>query len=317
MVIVNRVEKVINNINRYSINSRKSKVSLSSFSKPYRLGNSFRDFIDSLPQMLSADALRDAASSIIEARKNGKPVILGMGAHSIKLGLSPIIIDLIVSGIISAVAANGACIVHDFELAYAGMTSEDVKEAICDGSFGMALETGTLLNAAISEGVKRGLGIGASIGKFIHQNQDMKYREMSIFGTCYTHKIPATVHVAIGTDIIHMHPEADGASIGEGSLRDFHHLTSIISNLDGGVFINLGSAVIIPEVFLKALSLARNLEHKAKNFTAINMDFIKQYRASENVLHRPTGKSGKAINLIGHHEIMLPLLAALIIEGKG
>jgi len=267
--------------------------------------------------MLGSEGLRQAASSIVDARKNGNPVILGMGAHSIKLGLSPIIIDLINRGIITTIAANGACIVHDFELAYAGQTSEDVKEAICDGSFGMALETGILLNNAISDGVRRGLGIGASIGEFIQQNIDMKFRDMSIFSACYTHKIPATVHVAIGTDIIHMHPEADGASIGEGSLRDFQLLSSIISGLDGGVFINLGSAVIIPEVFLKALSLARNLEHKAQNFTAVNMDFIKQYRASENVIARPTGKKGRAINLIGHHEIMLPLLAAIIIEEMG
>jgi hypothetical protein len=281
------------------------------------LGNYFRDFIDSLPEMLGSEGLRQAASSIVDARKNGNPVILGMGAHSIKLGLSPIIIDLINRGIITTIAANGACIVHDFELAYAGQTSEDVKEAICDGSFGMALETGILLNNAISDGVRRGLGIGASIGEFIQQNIDMKFRDMSIFSACYTHKIPATVHVAIGTDIIHMHPEADGASIGEGSLRDFQLLSSIISGLDGGVFINLGSAVIIPEVFLKALSLARNLEHKAQNFTAVNMDFIKQYRASENVIARPTGKKGRAINLIGHHEIMLPLLAAIIIEEMG
>lgn len=281
------------------------------------MGNYFRDFIDSLPEMLGSEGLRQAASSIVDARKNGNPVILGMGAHSIKLGLSPIIIDLINRGIITTIAANGACIVHDFELAYAGQTSEDVKEAICDGSFGMALETGILLNNAISDGVRRGLGIGASIGEFIQQNIDMKFRDMSIFSACYTHKIPATVHVAIGTDIIHMHPEADGASIGEGSLRDFQLLSSIISGLDGGVFINLGSAVIIPEVFLKALSLARNLEHKAQNFTAVNMDFIKQYRASENVIARPTGKKGRAINLIGHHEIMLPLLAAIIIEEMG
>lgn len=240
-----------------------------------------------------------------------------MGAHPIKLGLSPIIIDLINRGIITAIATNGACIVHDFEIAYAGYTSEDVKEAICDGSFGMAIETGSLINTALSDGVKSGLGIGDSFGKFIFQRQDMKYKDMSIFGQCYTHKIPITTHVAIGTDIIHMHPEADGASIGEGSLRDFQLLSSIVCGLDGGVFINLGSAVIIPEVFLKALSLARNLDHNAKNFTAINMDFIKQYRASENVLNRPLGKSGHAINLIGHHEIMLPLLAAIIIEEMG
>ena len=216
-------------------------------------------------------------------------------------------------GIITAIATNGACIVHDFELSFIGKTSEDVAEELCKGTFGMARETGELINKAINTGVKNGYGIGKSLGEMI-QNSRFKYKDMSVFGAAYRHGIPATVHIAIGTDIIHMHPQANGASIGEGSLRDFKLLTSVVSDLEGGVYINLGSAVIMPEVFLKALTIARNLGCKVENITTVNMDFIQNYRPHQNVLKRPTMQKGCSYALTGHHEIMFPLLAAAILE---
>ncbi|MCI4626533.1 MAG: hypothetical protein L3V56_11310 [Candidatus Magnetoovum sp. WYHC-5] len=301
-------------IKRYSLKERKSKVELSFHGKAYERGSLFTDFIDTLPDILGAKELKAAAMAIVMARQAHRPVILGMGAHPIKTGLSPIIIDLMESSIITGLATNGASTVHDFELAYGGATSEEVGEHLSSGLFGMALETGVYLNDAIKEGVKKGFGLGRSVGGFIQMDDRFPYKDMSIFAASYRVSIPLTVHVAIGTDIIHMHPEADGASIGEGSLRDFYTLTEEVCKLEGGVFINLGSAVIIPEVFLKAINLARNTGHTVERFTAINMDFIKQYRAQVNVLHRPTGGGGRAINLTGHHEIMFPLLAALVKE---
>ena len=250
---------------------------------------------------------------MVKARADGAPVILGMGAHPIKVGLSPVIIDLMERGIVTALATNGASIVHDFEMFYAGHTSEDVAHALRNGSFGMAKETGKHLNSAINKGVKDGLGIGAAVGrKLSAMEKDQK--GPSIFKTAYELNIPASVHVAIGTDIIHMHPGADGASIGEGSHRDFRLLTSVVTDLEGGVYINLGSAVLMPEVFLKALTIARNKGSRLDNITTVSMDFIQHYRVRENVLDRPTQWGGHSYALTGHHEIMLPLLAALITE---
>ncbi|MBF0345305.1 MAG: deoxyhypusine synthase family protein [Nitrospirae bacterium] len=302
------------NVKRYSLVTRKSKVTLWQQGKPFLRGSSFRHFLDTMPDVLAVSALKKAAYAIIEARKCGKPVILGMGAHPIKVGLSPIIIDLVKKGIITAIATNGASIVHDFEMSFMGCTSEDVASELCHGSFGMAEETGVMLNTAISDGVNQGLGLGKSIGLFISNDDRIMDSSISIFAQAFNLNVPITVHVAIGTDILHMHPEADGCAIGQGSMMDFRTLTSVITKLDGGVFINLGSAVIIPEVFLKALNLARNTGHKVEGFTTVNMDFIRQYRAEINVLKRPTAGSGLAINLIGHHEIMLPLLSAAVME---
>ncbi|MBF0516541.1 MAG: deoxyhypusine synthase family protein [Nitrospirae bacterium] len=304
-------------VKRYSLADRMSKVALDKIGRSYNHGGLFSEFLSSLPDILAASELLRAAAAIAEAHRNGRPVILGMGAHPIKVGLSPIIIDLMERGVITAVATNGASIVHDFELAYAGFTSEDVAAELCKGTFGMAQETGVMLNTAIIKAVEKGLGLGKAIGSFILHEKTVKYKEISIFARACELGVPATVHVAIGTDIIHMHPEADGAAIGEGSLRDFRLLASLIRGLEGGVFINLGSAVIIPEVFMKALNLARNIsgaDKQIQRFTAINMDFISHYRAQVNVLQRPAHGSGTAINLIGHHEIMFPLLAAAIKE---
>ncbi|MEW6066805.1 MAG: hypothetical protein AB1610_00695 [Nitrospirota bacterium] len=300
-------------IKTYSISKRKSKVSLASLSIPFKKGETFKSFTEKLPDILAAKDFRAVVKSVVKARQNNSPVILGMGAHPIKVGLSPIIIDLLNRGIITAIATNGACIVHDFELSFIGRTSEDVARELCTGTFGMAKETGEYLNKAIKDGVKMGYGIGKSIGEFINKSR-FRLKDKSIFANACKLDIPATVHVAIGTDIIHMHPEANGSYIGEGSFRDFKLFVSVVSDLGGGVYINLGSAVIMPEVFLKALTVARNLGNTVENIITVNMDFIQHYRPRENVLRRPTIEKGSAYALTGHHEIMLPLLAAAIIE---
>ncbi len=272
-----------------------------------------RDFVASLPDELAARDIRSVVQAVVKARRDERPVILGMGAHPVKVGLSPLIVDLMRRGIVTALACNGACIVHDFEIAFMGQTSEDVASELDDGSFGMAEETGAMLNEAVNAGVRKGYGIGKGVGEFIHLSQ-FPYRDRSVFGEAFAAGIPATVHVAIGSDILHMHPEADGALTGEGSLRDFRLFASVVADLDGGVYINLGSAVLLPEVFLKAISAARNLGHRVEEFTTVNMDFIQHYRPRENVLRRPTQVKGRGFALTGHHEIMFPLLAAMVIE---
>ncbi|MEK6690725.1 MAG: hypothetical protein AABY78_05420 [Nitrospirota bacterium] len=297
-------------VKTYPLKRRMSKVSLSDFGTPFKPGKSFKDFLSSLPGILAAKDFKEVADTIAKAYRKRKPIVLGMGAHPVKVGLNPIIIDLMRRRIITAIAMNGAGIIHDFELASAGKTSEDVAESLIHGSFGMAEETGKILNQAIIKGVSKKIGIGESIGREILRGR-YPYKDKSILATGAKLNIPVTVHVAIGTDIIHMHPSADGSAIGEGSHIDFRTFTSVISQLEGGVYINLGSAVIMPEVFLKALTIARNLGHKVKKFTTVNMDFIQHYRPSVNVLARP---GGKGYALTGHHEVMFPLLAAAVLE---
>ena len=306
----------LKSVKSYSLCERKSKVSVQSFAGIYDKGGSFRSFLDKLPEAYAASDLKSVVSSIVSARKNKRPVILGMGAHPIKLGLSPIIIELMKKGVITALALNGACAVHDFEVSLAGHTSEDVAKELCTGSFGMSKDTGRGVNLAINKGVKKGYGIGKALGEYITKG-NFKNKGLSLFANAYTLNIPITVHVAIGTDIVHMHPEADGSAIGKGSMSDFRLLASVISDLEGGVYINLGSAVVLPEVFLKALNVARNLGNKVENITTVNMDFIQHYRPRENVLKRPTIKCGQNYALTGHHEIMFPLLAAAVIEEMG
>ncbi|MBI5665718.1 MAG: hypothetical protein HZC49_11645 [Nitrospirae bacterium] len=302
----------LKNIKTCALQSRKSKVALDEAGKPFDKGT-FREFIDSLPDILAAKDFKAVVAAIVNARKKDRPVVLGMGAHPIKVGLSPVIINLMEKNVITAVAMNGACIVHDFELSAIGHTSEDVASELCDGSFGMAKETGQGLNNAINKGVKKGTGIGQAVGQHILDSR-ASYKQLSILAAASRLKLPASVHVAIGTDIIHMHPQADGASIGEGSLRDFKLFCSVVSDLKGGVYINLGSAVILPEVFLKAIAVTRNLKHNVRDFTTVNMDFIQHYRCRENVLKRPVMSGGNSYALTGHHEIMFPLLAAAVME---
>jgi len=303
----------LKSVKTYSLSGRKSKVSVNSFAGLHAKKGSFADFIEKLPDFFAARDFRSVVAAIVQARKDQRPVILGMGAHPIKLGLSPIIIDLMQKGIITTVATNGACVIHDFEIAMAGHTSEDVARELCSGTFGMAKDTGRGVNLAINTGVKKGHGIGRSVGEYISRKK-YPFREKSIFCQAYKLGLPVTVHVAMGTDIIHMHPEADGAALGKGSMDDFRLLASVIADLEGGVYINLGSAVILPEVFLKALNVARNLGSKVEKLTTVNMDFFQHYRPRENVLKRPTLNCGQNFALTGHHEIMFPLLAAAIIE---
>jgi deoxyhypusine synthase len=280
---------------------------------PVKAGQSMRRFLDSLPEVLAARDLRELARSIAHARRGGRTFLLMMGAHPLKVGLGPIICDLIRDGVLSAIATNGAAIIHDFELAAAGRTSEDVRAGLADGSFGMAEETGTFLNDAAKTAAREGRGLGEVVGREIIRAK-LKFRSQSVFATAYRAEAPATVHVAIGADIIHMHPKADGAAIGQASMADFHRLTAVVSELSRGVVVNLGSAVIMPEVFLKALNLARNLGRKVGAFTAADMDFIRQYRPRMNVVDRPTHDGGRGLVLTGHHELMFPLLAAAVRE---
>lgn len=276
-------------------------------------GGSIRQFIDSLPSVLAARDLRALANDIARANRAQRLFLLMMGAHPLKVGLGPVIARLIRDRIVGALATNGAAIIHDFELAYAGRTSEDVGEGLETGDFGMAEETGAFLGRAAKLAASEGLGLGEVVGRELVRAK-LKYREASVFAAAYESGTPATVHVTIGGDIIHMHPAADGPSIGAATMADFHRLASVIAGLGGGVVVNLGSAVVMPEVFLKALNLARNLGAKVTGFTAADMDFIRQYRPRMNVVERPTAPSGRRIMLTGHHEIMFPLLIATVRE---
>lgn len=303
----------LSKVRTYPLKKRYSKVRQSLLGKKLRKGASIRSFVQGLPEILAAQNLKEIARRIATAHRKGKTVLLGMGAHPIKVGLSLLIIDLMERGIISAVAMNGAGIIHDFELAFMGETSEDVAASLKGGSFGMAAETGSFLNRAISRGYERDQGIGAAVGGAIFKAR-LPHRRFSILAGGARLGIPVTVHIAIGTDIIHMHPSADGKAVGAGSLKDFHTLASVVATLKDGVFLNLGSAVILPEVFLKALSLARNLGHPVRNLTTVNLDFLPHYRPLTNVVTRPTLESGKGYHLSGHMEIMVPLLFAAILE---
>jgi len=290
---------------------RQSLVAAPSLGRPVQAGMTVRGLVARLPDILAARDLRGAVERIAGALRRDRLVVLGMGAHPIKVGLGPTIVDLIEHGRLAAVAMNGACLVHDFELAWNGRTSEDVGPGLERGTFGMARETGEFLNRATREGVAAGLGLGRAIGEAILRAR-LPFRRTSILAAAARAGIPATAHVAIGTDIIHMHPSADGAAIGEGSLRDFHLLAGVVARLAGGVYLNLGSAVVLPEVFVKALNLARNVGHPVRDLTTIDMDFTRHYRPAVNVVARPTAAGGRGIQLTGHHEIMFPLLWAAV-----
>jgi hypothetical protein len=296
-----------------SLKKRRSLVSVQGFARPIPARSSFKIFFHSLPDFLAGKDFREIVARIVTAHRHKKPVILGMGAHPIKVGLSPLIVRLMERGLLQAVAMNGAGIIHDFEIAFVGKTSEDVSSGIGRGAFGMSEETGRMINEAVNEGWKKGWGIGRSVGEMIWKRK-FGHRKMSITAAGARLGIPVTVHVAMGTDIIHMHPQACGAATGEASHSDFRLLASVVSQLEGGVYLNLGSAVILPEVFLKALTLVRNLGYRVKNFTTVNMDMIPHYRPMANVVRRPTLAGGKGFHLTGHHEIMFPLLTTAIFE---
>jgi hypothetical protein len=297
-----------------SLQKRKSKIGVDCFASPLRPGVSFKEFLHSLPRTLAAEDLQKVVSHIVAAVRGDKMVLLGMGAHPIKVGLSPLIINLMERGVIRGLALNGAGIVHDVEIAMAGKTSEEVAEGLGTGAFGVTKETAEFINGALQAGHHEGRGFGEAVGRAL-QEKAFPYRELSICAAASRLDIPLTVHVAIGTDVVHIHPSTDGAIIGEMTYLDFKLFASLVSSLEGGIYINLGSAVIMPEVFLKALSAARNLGHKVETFFTINMDFIQHYRPTQNVVCRPTVQGGKGFALTGHHEIMVPLLAAAVIEG--
>jgi len=304
----------LSQVKRYSIAKRYSKVKSDFLARPHRVGASFAEFIDSLSDILIAHDFREFVGRVVQARKRNKPVIFMMGAHVIKVGQSPILIDLMENGLITCLAMNGAGIIHDTELTLFGQTSEEVADGLADGTFGMVQETGQFINPAVTEGYGSGLGLGEAIGKKLLESEALGLGH-SLLANAYRLNIPATVHVAIGTDIIHQHPDADGAAIGGASFRDFKIFTSQVAEIDdGGVVINFGSNVVMPEVFLKALTIARNIYGKVNDFFTANFDMFQHYRPRVNVVQRPTLKGGKGYNFTGHHEIMLPLLAAAVKE---
>jgi hypothetical protein len=303
----------LSGVRTYPLSSRKSKANSTDFATPYLAGSGVRALVDSFPNILAAADFKAVVAAIVKARANDRVIIWGLGAHVVKTGLAPIVIDLMERGFVSALATNGAGIIHDFELALSGGTSEDVEEALGPGRFGMAEETGRLLNAAINDGVARGLGIGQAVGLRLREMKPA-HESLSIVAAAARLEIPVTVHVAIGTDIIHMHPDASGAALGEGSLRDFRYFASNVGRLVGGVYLNCGSAVVLPEVFLKAVALARNRGASLDNLTTVNLDFARLYRPQTNVVFRPVAGIGKGYSLVGHHEIMIPLLAAALHE---
>jgi hypothetical protein len=304
-------------IKSYPIKRRKNLVSIKQFAKTIE-HKGFSKFLDSLPDILAGNSIRDVIDAIVKATNKNRPVVMAIGAHVIKCGLSPIIIDLMKRGIVTAVAMNGSVAIHDYEISLIGETSEDVSHSLKDGSFGMARETAEAFQTAVSRNatgqgnkqksigsdIRGDIGLGRALGKQIITDKN-KYKQHSILATGAKLGIPTTVHVAIGTEIIHMHPCISGGDMGESSHVDFKILCSVVANLEGGVWMNVGSAVIMPEVFLKALSVARNLGKKVEDFTAVNMDMIQHYRPQTNVVQRPTTHG---YSITGHHEIMLPLL---------
>jgi len=302
-------------VRTYPLADRQSKVTTAEFGRPLPAGAKVKDLLDALPRVLGAQALRGLAEDVLRARSHGKPIIWGLGAHVIKVGLSPVLVDLMERGLVTGLALNGAGVVHDFELAVAGQTSEDVPAGLGSGDFGMARETGEEINRAIVEGDRDGLGLGAAVGRYLAARK-APHLEVSLFAAARRLGLPATVHVAVGTDIVHMHPACDPAALGRATHLDFRLLAAEVARLGGGgVYLNVGSAVMLPEVFLKAVTLARNLGHALTDFTTANLDFIQSYRPNTNVVERPTRGVGRGYSLTGHHEILVPLLAAALIEG--
>ncbi len=301
-------------VKTHSLSRAGRLVQLKGQARPLEAGATITCFLDSLPDVLAARDLKTVVARLVTAVREKRMVIFGLGAHNIKCGLSPIYIDLMERGVISLVALNGGAVIHDFEIAYAGKTSEDVPKALEEGTFGMARDTGTLINEAISEGVAQGLGLGAAVGQKII-DLDAPHAERSILATARRLGIPATVHVAIGTDIIHMHPGASGADIGQASHLDFKRFCTAVNRIRGGAYLNVGSAVILPEVFLKALALARNFGAVLAPFLTATFDFNRHYRPETNVLSRPRNVGADSFGIVGHHELMIPLLAAAVIEG--
>lgn len=301
----------LSKVQTYPLASRENKVRLENFGCAVDADATLADWIDSLPRLLAADALRGLAREIVRSRARGRAVVFALGAHVIKTGLAPVLVRLMEEGAITALALNGAGAIHDWEVAAIGATSEDVAAVLHHGRFGMADETGRAINEAAREASMRGAGLGEALGRRIVED-GLPHRRFSLLARAWELGLPATVHVSIGSDIVHQHPSADGAAIGASSHTDFRRLVTVVSGLTGGVWINCGSAVVLPETFLKALSVADNLGHDVGDFATANLDMIRHYRTDENVLRRPTMGRGRSYALTGHHEINLPLLAAAI-----
>ena len=311
---MNKIKINLDKLKTYPISKRKCKVRHEDFAKPPSKGITFSDFYNALPNILIGPDFKAVIEAIISAYNKKKPVIFMMGAHVIKCGLSPVIIELMKKKVITAISLNGAGAIHDFEIALIGRTSEEVPDALEDGSFGMANETALYINGALEEAVEKDIGAGQAIGEVI-SDEKLSFRNKSILYNALKEDVLATVHIAIGTDIIHQHPSFDAGAAGEASLKDFYSLIQEVAMLgDGGVVLNIGSSVILPEVFLKAINVARNLGYKVKDFTTANFDMIQHYRPCQNVVARPVKSGGKGYSIIGHHEIMLPLLGQAIIE---
>lgn len=302
------------NLQTYSVHDRHSKVTVDDFAGPLTAGMQVSELLESLPGQLAGKDFPELVRRIVAARRAEKPVLVGMGAHVIKVGLNPVLIGLMQKGIISALALNGAGIVHDAEIAMVGRTSEEVADVLGSGAFGAARETGEVLNEAIRNGAEKSIGLGRAVGEMLLE-RDFPFNDYSLLVQALKLDIPVTVHVAVGTDIIHIHPGADGAATGKTSHHDFRIFCSLVSQLDGGVYLNIGSAVLLPEIFLKALTVVRNLGYTVKNLTTANFDFIRHYRPATNVVHRPTLEGGRGFNFTGHHELMIPLLAAALLDG--
>ena len=297
----------------YSINDRHSKVDVKDFAVPWQKGGRFSDFLSTLPSILAGNDLCSVISAISLAARNKKEICFAMGGHVIKTGMNSIVIDLMEKNILTLIAMNGSGIIHDLETAMVGRTSEDVSQSLGNGSFGMARETSAFLNQAIKNAKQKSAGLGKAVGDLILK-ENLNYKHLSLTATGAGLDLPVTVHVAMGTDIIHMHPDFDAGACGAASHYDFKLFASRIARLEKGVFINAGSAVILPEVFLKAVTLVRNLGHILNDFTTVNLDFIRHYRPMTNVVNRPTLGKGRGFSLVGHHEILIPLIAAGVIE---
>ena len=307
-------------IRTYPLARRAAKVTVRQFAQPHRRGAGIREWLETLPHILAGESFRGVVSAIGAARRRGRPVLWGIGGHVIKVGLAPVLIDLLQRGYVAGVAMNGAALVHDFEIAMVGRTSEDVPEVLGSGKFGMAHETGLYLNEAAVGAARSGIGLGEAAGKLLSNRRvRARHAEQSLLVAAYRARIPVTVHLAIGTDTPHMHPSADGASLGAATHEDFRLFCAMVRRLHpGGVYLNWGSAVILPEVFLKAVSVVRNLGTRLAPITTANFDFLQHYRPLENVVRRPTAAAGsRGYSITGHHEILLPLVAAALIESEG
>lgn len=304
----------LSDVQTYPLASRPSKVSLDDFASPVQANSSLKDFLQSLPNILAVQSLRELAARIHRARELQKPIIWGIGGHVVKTGLAPLIIDLLNRGFVTAIAANGSVLVHDSEIAMVGSTSEDVDATLGEGAFGGAEETGSLLNGAAQEGAQQGIGLGEATGRALLA-LNPKHADLSLLCATYKSQIPFTAHITIGGDIGHFHPDADGAALGATTHTDFRLLAELVRRMDGGgVYLNVGSAVVLPEIFLKAVTLVRNLRHPLTDITTANFDFIQSYRPLTNVVRRPNANgAGLGYSIIGHHELTLPLLAAQLI----